>query len=1631
MADNVIDELQLKFSANASGTNRSLGTLASKLREIKEGVAGIGSSTNELNQFSSALQKLSSIDGKNLTAHVNALKKLSNIKFDNLSKPIDISVKADSITSATRQIEDFKGVMSGLSKNNIKDTGITSFVNSVRRLSEVDLSKFDTNTFNSVAEGVQSIAAIPDISDKVIRLVNALAKLSKAGDQIKTVSSALPELGGAIQKVAVGLASSGGIPSEILAFVTALGQLANAGNKTSTTATQLASLSTSLKEFFASMQNAPIVSENALRMTEALGQLANAGSKTGAAAKSVTDSMNRIGSARLDGIKGAIKDLGSALEKVAGKAKSAALKIFNSLMKIGRARPSLMSTTNTIRNMIAAMIGFRGITGFASLLKETIELGANLTEIDHIVESVFGDMSGAVDSWAKSAITEFGIAEHSAKQYAGVLSSMFQASQIGYKDAGKMAMDLVGLAGDLSAFYNIDTETAYNKIRSGMAGMVRPLRDLGIDLTAATLQEYALSQGITKSYSAMTQAEKVMLRYQYLMANTTTQQGDFQRTNLSLANSLRTLKAYVQAVGTQIGAGLGSAIRHVVVWLNKLMAMLLKAATAFATFMQTIFGKYKGGASGIAIEGLGDSVDYADELGDAADSAASGLGNAADAAKELKKDLSVLPFDELNQLNKDEQAAASASGSPNVGTGGVGGIGDIMDGLLDIEDMDDSPLGKLPEWFSKWAKAMKDAVKVKDFQKLGKIIAEGLNVGIDKLYNALDPEKAKKKIFPFIDAFTTTFNSVVKYLDWEKLGRSLGNAINIAVSSLNRIIEGVNWKLLGSQLAKSAFGFIDEIEFYDVGRLIGNKIMIVWNLLNGFVHDFPWEELGVNIGALINGLFDYVDFSVVADTLATGLNGLFTTLDATADEIEWGNIAENITDGITKFIRTFKWKKNGKALGKFMDDLLDTLIAIAKDAPWEELGQGIADFLEELPWGKLLYFAGVAIVDGLGGILLGMASTPAGIFADGIIGFLLTYQIGSKLTPFVDKIGKAITNDQSFSIIATAFSSLLEGGWAMAIPVVGVVAGVSAIAYEGMQKVQEMTTVMEHWTVVMENSKKITGEQADELLRIAEDAEAAGLSTEESSALIIQALENMGFSAEEIDAMLDEMTTTIYGSSDSFWALKRAIDSADSAISAIMPNIENTVRRHMDQVNDIWWKNGSQVAAVAEKQAGDLETWQKNVSDFRESVVQHLSQIGQSWGEVDTEQGDALGQLTSNLESANTDMETAITNMETLNNSGLDRATVQAIINQIDPSSQAMNDLIGHMNADDETWQQFYDKIEENLVLTDSINAAADGMAEDFAEATKPEFVQIGEDFKVEAGKIGGFMIDGLKEGVFESTDEAVDAMRSVAASMQKGFKDEDQINSPSKVYEDFAKNDLAGFIHGLYLHGSEPVDAMKNIVTNIEGAFKDAPKEFLDIGFKIGDYFQAGLRAGFYNVASHAEDAVSMIKFAFERESLEDQGRALAETFADGFRQIHVEVPHLYISGWNTLDYGNGVTSYPNFSVVWYRKGGLFKGGNGQIIGVGEDNRDEAVLPLEDRRAMSKIGSAIAEAGGSNGISDEAIDKLAGAIADIIVNTQSSRNDGQMNYIELKVEEEVLARAVTRGQQKLDYRNNPTPQMA
>ena len=151
--------------------------------------------------------------------------------------------------------------------------------------------------------------------------------------------------------------------------------------------------------------------------------------------------------------------------------------------------------------------------------------------------------------------------------------------------------------------------------------------------------------------------------------------------------------------------------------------------------------------------------------------------------------------------------------------------------------------------------------------------------------------------------------------------------------------------------------------------------------------------------------------------------------------------------------------------------------------------------------------------------------------------------------------------------------------------------------------------------------------------------------------------------------------------------------------------------------------------------------------------------------------------------------------------------------------------------------------------------------------------------------------------------------------------------------------------------------------------------------------------------------------------------GQDVSSSFSRGLASTHIATPHISVD-W--VDYG--IMSVPQMSISWYKGGGYFRGGNGQIIGIGENNRDEAVLPLENRKTMSMIADSIVSA--SNGMGLDTQD-LADAIVEAMVTVNSGQQD-PIFHIEVKTEDnEVLARAVTRGQRSIDYRNNPTPRFA
>ena len=123
----------------------------------------------------------------------------------------------------------------------------------------------------------------------------------------------------------------------------------------------------------------------------------------------------------------------------------------------------------------------------------------------------------------------------------------------------------------MASFYNLDFDTAFQKIRSGISGETEPLKQLGINMSVANLNAYALQKGLSKTFEQMTQGEQTMLRYQYMMDATADAQGDFSRTSDGYANSLRQLETNVESVKTKLGTVLIPAMRDAIGFVNEFL----------------------------------------------------------------------------------------------------------------------------------------------------------------------------------------------------------------------------------------------------------------------------------------------------------------------------------------------------------------------------------------------------------------------------------------------------------------------------------------------------------------------------------------------------------------------------------------------------------------------------------------------------------------------------------------------------------------------------------------------------------------------------------------------------------------------------------------------------------------------------------------------------------------------------------------------------------------------------------------------------------------------------------------------------------------------------------------------------
>lgn len=230
------------------------------------------------------------------------------------------------------------------------------------------------------------------------------------------------------------------------------------------------------------------------------------------------------------------------------------------------------------------------VRNFADFAKGGIDVASDLQEVQNVVDVTFGEQgAAAVEDFAKKAAGSFGMSELSAKKFTGTMGAMLKSMNLDDDAVQDMSLALTGLAGDMASFYNLDAEEAFSKLRSGISGETEPLKQLGINMSVANLEAYALSQGINTAWKEMSAAEQATLRYQYIMQATADAQGDFARTSDSYANQQRILQLNMENLSASIGGKVLPIITQFSGLLNDLFAGNL-SVEGFATRIGTEIG---------------------------------------------------------------------------------------------------------------------------------------------------------------------------------------------------------------------------------------------------------------------------------------------------------------------------------------------------------------------------------------------------------------------------------------------------------------------------------------------------------------------------------------------------------------------------------------------------------------------------------------------------------------------------------------------------------------------------------------------------------------------------------------------------------------------------------------------------------------------------------------------------------------------------------------------------------------------------------------------------------------------------------------------------------------------------------
>lgn len=220
----------------------------------------------------------------------------------------------------------------------------------------------------------------------------------------------------------------------------------------------------------------------------------------------------------------------------------------------------------------------------------SFKLGADLEDTMGKAEQVFKRNTKEVEEWSKSAYKNFGLAGVTALSMATDFAAGFNQLGLSLDKAKDYSMNLTSLVTDMSSFYNTTVSETEQALTAILSGQTEPLKKFQIFMTQANLAEFARQKGIRKTIAEMTEAEKVELRYQYVLEKTSQAHGQYAREQGSATTELIKFKQGAIELGTSFSENILPIFTPVISGVNNIIEKFANLSDGAKKFIVTIGG---------------------------------------------------------------------------------------------------------------------------------------------------------------------------------------------------------------------------------------------------------------------------------------------------------------------------------------------------------------------------------------------------------------------------------------------------------------------------------------------------------------------------------------------------------------------------------------------------------------------------------------------------------------------------------------------------------------------------------------------------------------------------------------------------------------------------------------------------------------------------------------------------------------------------------------------------------------------------------------------------------------------------------------------------------------------------------